>query len=201
MPPAAPPAATSAVFFDRDDTLIECRAVTVSGDLGDPARIRLRPGALDAVRSLRDAGYLIVTVSNQGGVARGSYTEEAVRAVNEELNRRLGGRIDAAYYCPWHPAGTVPEYTREHPWRKPAPGMLLQAASDLGIDLASSWLVGDAIRDCVAGRAAGCRTIYVPSEHSDNPRAGPNDHTEIDHRAPDLLRAAEIILRAQNKPK
>ncbi len=180
-----------AVFFDRDDTLIECRSITPDGDLGDPALVRLKEGALEACRMLREAGFALVVVSNQGGVARGKYSEDDVHAVNAEVNRRLGGLIERFYFCPYHPKGTVPQYTGEHPWRKPAPGMLLAAAEELGLDLRHSWIVGDQPRDAEAGCAAGCRAVVVDA----NPR-GPaaGDAPSAVRRAPSLtVAAAEII--------
>lgn len=191
-----------AVFLDRDDTLIACRSVTPDGDLGDPGRVRLLPGAAESCRRLKQAGFALIVVSNQGGVARGKYPTAAVDAVNQRVNELLGGLIDAFLYCPYHPAGVVPEFRREHPWRKPAPGMILDAAAALGLDLARSWVIGDAERDCRAGHAAGLqeRTILLTRPDPDlapspyDPR-GPGPDC-VDFLAPDLAGAADIILRA-----
>jgi len=177
----------SAVFLDRDDTLIACRSVTPDGDLGDPALVGLLPGAREACERWKEAGFALVVVSNQGGVARGRYGLEDVEAVNARLNELLGGAVDAFRFCPYHPNGTVPEFAREHHWRKPTPGMLLDAADELGIDLSASWMVGDGPRDCGAGRAAGCRTVLV----GPGARAG----GEADFASDDLLGACEIVLR------
>lgn len=188
----APQAAAPAVFLDRDDTLIAARALpappppAAPGDLVDPALVRLLPGVLDACRALRSAGFVLVVVSNQGVVARGGATPEQVGRVNARLRELLldaAGRplIDAVYCCPYHPKGTVPEFTREHEWRKPGPGMILAAAAELGLDLSRSWLAGDAPRDVQAGIAAGlnerrCLLIGDPP-------------------IPDLAAAARVILR------
>ncbi len=150
------------VFLDRDNTLI-----ANDGDLGDPARVQLLDGVPEGLRRLREAGYRLVVVTNQGGVARGRYAEEDVDRVHREIaglvDQAAGrrGLIDRFYYCPYHPDATLPEYRREHPWRKPQPGMLLQAARDLGLDLPASWMIGDQPRDVSAGRAAGCRTVLI----------------------------------------
>lgn len=125
------------------------------GDVVDANLVRVLPGALDACRRLKDAGFALVVVSNQGVVARGGAGIDDVRAVNRALDRALGGTIDAWYFCPFHPKGHVPEFTREHPWRKPGEGMIVAAAIELSIDLSESWLVGDAERDVEAGLAAG----------------------------------------------
>ncbi len=177
----------SAVFLDRDDTLIRCRGVAPDGDLGDPALVELLPGVGQGIDLLHEAGFALVVVSNQGGVARGKYTLDDVGRVNERVNELVAGRIEAFYVCPWHPQGVVAPFAREHPWRKPQPGMLLQAALDRGLDLARSWLVGDASRDIEAGLAAGCRTVLVGAE-----AAPPSLPTLV---APDLLAAARLIVR------
>ncbi|MHC4245295.1 MAG: HAD-IIIA family hydrolase [Planctomycetia bacterium] len=171
------------VFLDRDNTLI-----ANDGDLGDPARVTLLDGVPEGLRRLRDAGYRLVVVTNQGGVARGRYEEEDVDRVHREVaglvdlaaDRR--GLIDRFYYCPFHPDAVVEGYRREHPWRKPQPGMLLQASRDLGIDLQSSWMVGDQPRDVQAGAAAGCRTILIgrgrETDEDVSPTANANDFSE-----------------------
>ena len=143
-----------AVFLDRDNTIIHN-----DGDLGDPQQVRLIQGAASAMASLRGLGYKIVVVSNQGGVARGKYTEQDVDAVNARIaqivQRVSGASIDRFYYCPFHPEGSVRQYKREHPWRKPAPGMFKQAADDLNLDLAQCWTVGDQLRDAVGQHRPG----------------------------------------------
>ncbi|MGE4198970.1 MAG: D-glycero-alpha-D-manno-heptose-1,7-bisphosphate 7-phosphatase, partial [Phycisphaerales bacterium] len=110
-------------------------------------------------------GYLLVVVSNQGAVARGRCTWHDVKVCNERMRELLreeaGVEFDGVYFCPFHPKGTVPPYNVEHPTRKPSPGMLIQASRDLGIDLPGSWMVGDAMRDIQAARAAG-----IPGERA-----------------------------------
>lgn len=154
-----------AVFLDRDNTLIDN-----DGDLGRPELVRLREGVPDALRSLRAAGFRLVVVTNQGGVARGAFTEADVDRVHQRIAELIDGEvgvvglIDRFYYCPFHPEGAVPEYKREHSWRKPQPGMIIQAARDLSISLDKSWVVGDQARDIQAGKKAGCRTILLSRE-------------------------------------
>lgn len=162
MPARLPSLMRPAVFFDRDDTLMEANSLpappppAAPGDVIDPALVRLLPGAREACAALKHAGFALVVVSNQGSVARGGATTAMVDAVNARLAELLGGGvIDAFYYCPFHPRGSVPAFTIEHPWRKPAPGMILAAAEDLALDLSRSWLIGDAERDIEAGVAAG----------------------------------------------
>ncbi len=197
---STPPPLAPAVFLDRDDTLIACRSVVSTGDLGDPALVRLLPGAAELCARLKHARYQLIVISNQGGVARGAYTIDAVHAVNHRANELLDHAIDAFYFCPFHPRGALPEFAREHPWRKPAPGMILAAAAQRRLDLARSWLIGDNPRDCRAGRAAGIagRTILLTRPDPDLPPTTPPDLADAsavaDHLAPDLRSACARIL-------
>jgi len=159
----------AAVFLDRDDTLIANSAITAHtdhpGDLFDPALVTLLPGVADACSQLKRRGYLLIVVSNQGAVARGRCSLAQVHACNSRMQQLLkqqsGVSLDGIYCCPYHPAGSMPPFNTEHPWRKPAPGMILQAALDHRIDLARSWMIGDAQRDIEAAVAAG-----IPDAHS-----------------------------------
>ena len=179
-----------AVFLDRDNTLIHN-----DGDLGDPEKVRLKDGVAEGLKALRLAGYRLVVVTNQGGVARGRYTEADVDSVNQriagevETITKQRPMIDRFYYCPYHPEGSIEEYRRDHPWRKPHPGMLLQAARDMNIDLASSWLIGDQDRDVQAGRAAGCRTIMIASDEKTVKQCRPT--AAVDNFA----EAVELVIR------
>ncbi len=186
----------AAVFLDRDDTLIHN-----SGDLGDPNEVRLIQGAAVAIGSLRGLGYRIVVVTNQGGVARGKYTEADVDAVHARINELVqatasGASIDRFYYCPYHPEGTVERYRREHPWRKPQPGMLLQAAQDMRLDLSQCWMIGDQMRDVEAGAAAGTRTILLSKDGRVPDGAAVQPHFV----ARSLVEAVRIVAQ-QRKPE
>lgn len=151
-----------AVFLDRDDTLVRCNDLPPSpppaarGDLIDPDLVELLPGVRDACARLHAAGFVLVVVSNQGSVARGAADIAQVERVNDRVRAALTPFIAAFYFCPFHPQGRPGgPFTREHPWRKPAPGMLLAAAAELNLELSRSWLVGDASRDIEAGISAG----------------------------------------------
>jgi D-glycero-D-manno-heptose 1,7-bisphosphate phosphatase len=183
-----------AVFLDRDDTLIANRTVTAStahpGDLFDPALVQLLPGAAAGCRLLSEAGFALVVVSNQGAVARGRCSIEEVEATNDrvrELLAREGVSLAGIYYCPHHPKGTVAPWNAEHPWRKPAPGMLLAAAEDLRLDLGRSWMIGDAERDIEAALAAG-----IPARRAILVGAAPGP--EGVRRCEDVLAAARAIV-------
>ena len=179
---------TKAVFLDRDNTLIRN-----DGDLGDPTQVTLLPGVADALRALRHDGFRLIVVTNQGGVARGRYTERDVDAVHQRIAELVdeaaneAGLIDRFYYCPYHPEGTVAEYRREHPWRKPHPGMLIQAGRDLGLDLTQSWMIGDQARDIVAGRSAGCHTIMISGDQSMIAQATPHASAASFPEAVDII--------------
>jgi D-glycero-D-manno-heptose 1,7-bisphosphate phosphatase len=148
-----------AVFLDRDGVVIED-----SHYLGDVSRVRLIPGAGEAIAALNRAGWIVVIATNQSGVARGLFTIDSVENVHaclSELLRGFGARVDAYRYCPHHPEAEVAEYRVDCECRKPKPGMLLNAAAELGISLSTSWMIGDRVTDLEAGAAAGCRTVLV----------------------------------------
>jgi D-glycero-D-manno-heptose 1,7-bisphosphate phosphatase len=151
--------ADRAVFLDRDGV------INVEKEyLHRIEEFELIPGAPEAVRLLKEAGYRVVVVTNQSGVARGYYPLEAVHLLHRHLDRELalrGTSVDAYYICPHHPVHGLGEYGTECGCRKPLPGMLLKAAEDLSLDLNRSYLIGDKLSDIEAGRAAGCRSILV----------------------------------------
>jgi len=183
---------SKAVFVDRDHTLIED-----PGYLDDPKLVSLLPGVGGALKSLSAGGFKIVMVTNQSGIARGMLTESTLGRIHQELQRQLarhGASLDAIYYCPFHPEGTVEPYIKESDLRKPQPGMLLQAARDLDIDLPSSWMVGDGARDIEAGRRAGCRTIRLRIEERQHPGEVDDEDVQADFTVRNLVEAARIIL-------
>jgi histidinol-phosphate phosphatase family protein len=185
----------AAVFLDKDGTLVEDVPYNV-----DPEKIRLGPGALEAARLLHEAGFRLVVVSNQSGVARGLFAESALQAVEERLRGLLaeaGVPLAGFYYCPHHPQGTVGAYSRVCVCRKPAPGLILRAAQELGIEVERSWLVGDILDDVEAGRRAGCRTVLLDTGHETQWLPGPL--RQPDCQAADLPEAARLILAAQRE--
>jgi D-glycero-D-manno-heptose 1,7-bisphosphate phosphatase len=146
------------VFLDRDGTLVEEVPY-----LHDPEDLALLPG-VPALADLAGAGYALVLVTNQAGVARGLYDEAAVERVHRRLGELLAGagvRLDAVLHCPHHPAGTVAGYARVCRCRKPGPGMLEAAAARLDLDLAASCLIGNHPTDVGAARAAGATPVFV----------------------------------------
>jgi D-glycero-D-manno-heptose 1,7-bisphosphate phosphatase len=184
------------VFFDRDGVLVTLVWDAVDASFEGPnveEDVSLVPAATDAIRRIRSLDYRTVVVSNQPGVAKGKASHEDFRGVHERVVRMLaesGVAIDDYRYCLHHPDAIDPELARVCECRKPKPGLLLQAAADLDIDLSRSWMIGDSDVDTEAGRAAGCRTILV-----ENPRSLHRRHVEgdADYRVRDVARAAEIV--------
>jgi D-glycero-D-manno-heptose 1,7-bisphosphate phosphatase len=181
-----------AVFLDRDGTIN-----VDHGYVFRPAEFELIPGSVEAIGRLNSAGFLVIVVTNQAGVARGLYEEADVHELHRHLDRELashGATIDAYYYCPHHPEKGRGSYLRECACRKPLPGMLLQAAADFSLELHSSFLVGDKSSDIQAGVAAGCRPILVETGYG----SGTNDLPPEIPRAADLMAAVELILKGEN---
>lgn len=187
---------TPAVFLDRDDTLIEANSLptregVARGDVVDPSLVRLLPGVGAGCARLAASGFVLVVISNQGSVARGATNIRGVERINDRVRALVdaaAGRavLGAFYFCPFHPLGSVAGFAREHPWRKPGSGAILAAASELEIDLARSWLIGDGERDIEAGIVAGIaqyRCVRVGPQHVD------------------FLRAAEVVIGDVNPVK
>ncbi len=145
-----------AVFLDRDGTLNA--PVVRDGKPYPPATVaefQLLPGVVEGCRALHAAGYVLVVATNQPDVGRGTQTQAAVEAMHAHLQKLIPeiARLEVCY----DPGGTTPPSE----FRKPAPGMLLRAATELNLDLARSWLIGDRWRDVDCGARAGCRTIFL----------------------------------------
>ena len=150
---------TPAVFLDRDGTIIED-----VGYLDRIERLELFPWSTDAIRALNQAGLRVVVVTNQSGIARKYFAEAFVAETHRALDARLaegGARIDAYYYCPHHPDGKLPEYSRLCDCRKPGRALVDRACTDLGLDPARSYVVGDTWRDVGLARAVGARALLV----------------------------------------
>ena len=148
-----------AVFLDRDGTLNE--------EVGYPSRwsqVRIFPTSFEAVRRLNAAGFLVVVVTNQSGVGRGYLTEAELKTLHLRMAKAFaakGARLDAFYYCPHYNLSAYPNYRLECLCRKPAPGLALQAAADLDLDLSRSYMIGDKSDDLKFGRAVGATPILV----------------------------------------
>ena len=174
-----------AVFIDRDGTInVEKEYLYLIDDF------EFIPGAVEAIRLLNEAGFLVVVVTNQSGVARGYYTEDDVLHLHRYIDDELalsGAKVDAWFYCPHHPSGRG-SYSLPCRCRKPLPGMLLEAARQMDIDLTMSVMIGDKIADVKAGLAAGCRTILVRTGYGTDAEADLPSGIEV---SDDLLTAVQ----------
>lgn len=176
-------AKSRAVFVDRDGTIIHD-----ADYCSDPKQIQIFDGAVEALRRLKSAGFKIIVITNQSGIGRGFFSEKEYRAVEAEVSRQMdNGLIDATYFCPDAPG-------KPSKCRKPAPGMVLEAAKDHDVDLSRSFLIGDKEIDAECAHNAGVRAIRV--------RTGFDKATEAscaDWVAEDLSAAAQIVLKASNE--
>lgn len=148
-----------AIFIDKDGTLIPDIPYNI-----DPDLISIEEDTIKGIRLLRDKGYLLIVITNQSGIAKGFFTEDQLDKVWNRISGLLEKyylSIDAFYYCPHEPNGSIRQYAITCNCRKPLPGMILQAARDFNIDLDSSWMIGDILNDVEAGNKAGCRTILI----------------------------------------
>jgi len=148
-----------AIFLDRDGVIVE----DVDAILR-PDQLTLTPGAAEALKRAAASGRALVVVTNQPVVARGLVDEDGVRAVHDALDamlRSYGAHVDAFYFCPHHPRATIERYRLACECRKPRPGLLTRAASELALDLGASVMVGDRLSDVTAGARAGCKTVLV----------------------------------------
>ncbi len=192
----------AAAFLDRDGVLNELVADPLSGAAESPLRVedvRLIPGAAAAAARLARAGFVLVCVSNQPAAAKGSVSAAQLLAVHEQviaLLAREGVTLAAWRLCLHHPHGVVPELSTQCACRKPAPGMLLDAATALGLDLSSSWMVGDTDADIAAGRAAGCRALLIRHPASVHKRLQALD---ADVLADSLADAVDTLLFQQSE--
>jgi D-glycero-D-manno-heptose 1,7-bisphosphate phosphatase len=180
-----------AVFLDRDGTLN-----VNTGYVGDPENVVLVPHAAEGARMLGDAGFALVVVSNQSGIARGYFSEADADAVDGRLRDLLAARgvsIAGMYRCPHWPEDERPPSVAPCDCRKPKPGLLLRAAADLQLDLARSWIVGDRLLDMQAGRAAGCRCVFVRGVPPHIPEEDLQSASP-EYRAADLRDAARYII-------
>ncbi|MGD9873939.1 MAG: D-glycero-alpha-D-manno-heptose-1,7-bisphosphate 7-phosphatase [Kiritimatiellia bacterium] len=192
-----------AVFIDRDGVLNEMVYDETHGTMDSPRRpeqVAMIRGAGRFLQAVRNMGYFSVVVTNQPGIAKGTLTLAELDAVNARLAELLeteGSRWDALKYCPHHPDGGFSprrEYVMKCECRKPRPGMIIEAAKELDIDLKKSWMIGDGLTDVQAGHAAGCTTILVTQLKIDQvERFFHTDGREPDFICRNLAEALDVI--------
>jgi D-glycero-D-manno-heptose 1,7-bisphosphate phosphatase len=184
-----------AVFLDKDGTIIPNIPYNV-----DPDRITIDEKTIEGLRLLKEEGFLLIIISNQAGVAKGYFLEEDLEKVWNKISALLQHyqlAIDAFYYCPHEPGGVVSGYAISCPCRKPQPGMILNAASQLRIDLSQSWMIGDILNDVEAGNRAGCCTILIDNGNETEWRM--NECRTPAFIAKNILEAAAHIKMATTK--
>lgn len=190
--------AAPAAFLDRDGTLIED-----VGYLDRLERLRLFPWSVEAVRLLKRAGYAVVIVTNQAGVARGVIREQAVLDARDHLDRRLaaaGARLDGHYYCPHLPDAPVERLRRRCDCRKPEPGLIRRAAADLNLDPARSVVIGDRWLDVQLARAVGAAGVLVKTGYGASEAAATPPPAAADAVASNLLEAVGWVLARLPRP-
>ena len=188
----------AAVFLDRDGVINE-----EVGYLDTLEKLKIIPCAFEAVRLINASGMKAVVISNQSGVARGLFTEKFVRLTHDRLQAMLREQsvsLDCFYFCPHHPTEGAPPYRRICDCRKPAPGMFLQAAKDLNIDLDLSYMVGDRLLDMEAAQTVGVKGVLVKTGHrrdllQDDGSGRPMEENKPDFIATDILEAVQWILQ------
>jgi D-glycero-D-manno-heptose 1,7-bisphosphate phosphatase len=171
-----------AVFIDRDGTIMRD-----ADYCSDPKQVKIFPGVPEALKRLKSKGFKLIIITNQSGIGRGLFSFDQYRAVEKEVLRQLGdGPIDATYFCPDVPG-------QHSTYRKPAPGMIIEAAREHHIDLARSFLIGDKEIDAECGHNAGVRTIRVRTGFERDTTG-----STANWIADDLPAAAQIILDQQS---
>lgn len=188
-----------AVFLDRDGTINKPVLHRELGIIDAPFTVEqfeLMAGASESVRILNELGLRVVVVTNQAGIAKGKLDEETLAAINRRMQYLLaadGAHLDGIYACPHHPDEGVEPYRQQCYCRKPNPGLLLQAAAELDLDLARSYMVGDSYTDVLAGQSAGCRTIILGKLKCDSCRLMDEAGAIPDGIASTLWEAVQII--------
>ncbi|PIQ27561.1 D-glycero-beta-D-manno-heptose-1,7-bisphosphate 7-phosphatase [bacterium (Candidatus Blackallbacteria) CG17_big_fil_post_rev_8_21_14_2_50_48_46] len=184
-----------AVFLDRDGTINQ-----EVGYIRELEKLVLIPGAAEAIRGLNQMGIPVVLVTNQSGVARGYYPEDWLGKLHQRLAELLaveGAHLDGVYYCPHLPEGNVAEYSYACDCRKPEPGMLEQAARDLNLDLAHSFMVGDKATDIDVGVRVGAQTVLLRSGYGEQVLRGEYQHRpDPDYVFSSLNEAYQTVMKA-----
>ncbi|MGI4749386.1 MAG: D-glycero-alpha-D-manno-heptose-1,7-bisphosphate 7-phosphatase [Janthinobacterium lividum] len=178
-----------AIFIDKDGTLVPDIPYNV-----DPELITLNEGVIDGLKLLKAQGFIFIMISNQSGVARGYFPEEALFNVKNKVQELLKPdniRFEDFYWSFNHPQGTVEKYAVECNFRKPKPGMILQAAEEHAIDLKNSWMIGDILNDVEAGKRAGCQAVLIDNGNETEWIAG--EYRTSDYKAKNFFQAAIYI--------
>ena len=192
---------TRAIFLDRDGVVNELVYFPEQGIIDSPFianQFHLCPGVPLAIKRFQSAGYKVIIVSNQPGIAKGHMTLSNFKKIGETMKAQLGkedASLDGEYYCLHHPEAIIEQYRRDCKCRKPKPGLILQAAEDMDIDVSQSWLIGDSLTDIKAGKNAGCHTMLLGKMRCELCDLMYNDGIKPDAIKLNLLEAVDLILK------
>jgi D-glycero-D-manno-heptose 1,7-bisphosphate phosphatase len=195
-----------AVFLDRDGVINKLIYHHEHGIIDSPFTVEqfsLINGVGAAIKKLREHDYKVILASNQPGIAKESLSRKVFKDIRKRMTSLLavaGTRLDGEYYCLHHPEAVIPRLRTSCECRKPKPGLLLQAARELDIDLSQSWMVGDGITDIQAGKRAGCRTILIGRMKCELCELMNRHDAMPDFIAPNLKEAARYILAKGVQP-
>lgn len=188
-----------AVFLDRDGVINELIYYPEHGVVDSPFTVeqfRLIPGVCEAINRFHELGFKVIIVSNQPGMAKGYLSQETFDKIRKKTSDDLakeGASFDGEYYCFHHPEAKVGSLKANCGCRKPKPGLLLQAAKDLDVDLSQSWMIGDGLSDVKAGKSAGCKTILLGKMKCELCHLMDEQDAHSDFIAPNLLEAANLV--------
>ena len=194
-----------AVFLDRDGVI---NATVYNTDYGtvdsptNPDEFKLLPGVGKAIGHINEIGFLTLVISNQPGIAKGKFTLEILKLIDKKMKKKLaqcGAYLDKIYYCLDHPEAVIRKYKKNSPYRKPEPGLLLKAAKELKIDLASSYMIGDGLTDVQAGKRAGCKTILLGRLKCDSCRVMDDLGAKPDLIASNLSEAVRLVEKLEGE--
>jgi len=187
------------VFLDRDGVINELIYHREQGIIDSPFTVeqfRLLPGIGEAIKKFREMDYKVILVSNQPGIAKGHMSRKTFDKIREKMKEELakdGTFLDGEYYCFHYPEAKVEKLRANCECRKPKPGLLLQAAKEMDIDLPHSWMIGDGLSDIKAGKDAGARTILVGRIKCEFCRLMDEEDARPDAVCSDLLEATKLI--------
>jgi D-glycero-D-manno-heptose 1,7-bisphosphate phosphatase len=193
-----------AVFLNRDGVVNELVYHREKGIIDSPftvEQLRILHGVVEAIKNLQKEDHKVILASNQPGIAKGNLSQETFEEIRQKMKETLargGVSIDGEYYCFHHPEAKVESLRVICECRKPKPGLLLQAAKDMDIDLSKSWMIGDGLTDVKAGKRAGCRTVLLGRIKCEFCPLMDEEDARPDFIASNLMEAAQYILDNEN---
>jgi D-glycero-D-manno-heptose 1,7-bisphosphate phosphatase len=194
-----------AVFLDRDGVINELIYYPEQGVVDSPftvEQLRLLPGVGVAINKFHEMGYKVFLASNQPSIAKGYLSEETFDRIRRKMKDDLakdGTSLDGEYYCFHHPEAKIDRLKTNCECRKPKPGLLLQAAKEMDVDLSQSWMIGDGLTDVKAGKDAGCRTILLGRMKCELCHLMDEEGTSPDFIIPNLFEAAQRISEVRSQ--